>query len=72
MKDFLGRDLEVGQRIVYPGRSGSSLWMNQGCIIGIGDSYLEVLRTQVNWVSQPTGETKKVRIYCYDRTTIVD
>jgi hypothetical protein len=72
MKDFLGRELKVGQRIVYPGRGGSSLWMNQGHITGIGDNYIEVLRIQTTWDPKPTGETKKVRIYCYDRTTIVD
>lgn len=26
-KDWLGRDIRVGDAIVYPGRQGSSLWM---------------------------------------------
>lgn len=32
MQDFLGRDIEVGQVIVYPGRRGSNLWMNKAVV----------------------------------------
>lgn len=29
MVDFRGRDIHVGDRIVYPNRHGSTLWMNE-------------------------------------------
>lgn len=31
-KDWRGRQIMVGSTVVYPGRSGSSLWMNEGVI----------------------------------------
>lgn len=32
-RDFLNRELRVGDTIVYPGRHGSSLWMNAATIL---------------------------------------
>lgn len=32
MVDFLGREIHVGDTIVYPGRRGSSLWMNKAIV----------------------------------------
>jgi hypothetical protein len=31
-RDFLGRVIKVGDSIVYPGRSGSALWMNAATV----------------------------------------
>lgn len=36
--DFFGREILVGDVIVYPGRSGSSQWMNGAVVAGF-DSY---------------------------------
>lgn len=32
-KDTIGREIEVGDRIVYPGRQGGGLWMNEGVVV---------------------------------------
>lgn len=40
MKDFLGRDFEAGQFIVYPVRRNSSLAMHRGEIVRVGPNYL--------------------------------
>lgn len=31
-KDFLGNAISLGSQVVYPGRQGSSLWMNYGFV----------------------------------------
>lgn len=37
MKDFLGREITRGKHIVYPGRRGSSLWVNLGQVLEVTD-----------------------------------
>lgn len=34
MRDFLGREIQVGDMVVYPGRQSSSLWMNSAKVEG--------------------------------------
>lgn len=72
MKDFLGKEFQVGQRIVYPGRASSSLWMNTGTIVAITAKNLKVKRIALDWDNVPTGETKQVTVYCTDRVVIVE
>lgn len=33
MKDFLGREIKVGDTVVYPVRRGSRLWMNRMTVV---------------------------------------
>jgi hypothetical protein len=33
--DFLGQEIQLGDIIVYPGRHGSSLWLNKSTVIAI-------------------------------------
>lgn len=33
--DFLGKEIRVGDLVVWPGRKGSSLWMNSGKVIAL-------------------------------------
>lgn len=33
--DYFGIEIEIGDTIVYPGRQGSSLWMNHMVVTGI-------------------------------------
>lgn len=37
MVDFLGNEISVGDRIVYPGRHGSSLWMNRAIVTEVNE-----------------------------------
>lgn len=32
MKDFRGVEIQTGAVIAYPGRQGSSMWMNEGTV----------------------------------------
>ena len=34
-KDFLGKPIETGDTIVYPGRQGSGMWLNKATVISI-------------------------------------
>lgn len=46
--DFLGREILVGDEVVYPGRRGAHLWMNYGYIEIIGDGRVRVRRTPLS------------------------
>lgn len=37
MKDWRGTPIEVGSRIVYPGRQGTWLWLNEGEVEEFGE-----------------------------------
>lgn len=44
MKDFIGNEIKEGSKIVYPGRSGSSLWMNYAVVMEAKGGKLRVYR----------------------------
>ena len=48
MRDFLNQTVDVGDTIVYPGRRGSSLWMNRAKIIDIRANSIRVQRVNDN------------------------
>lgn len=48
--DFLGREIRVGSEVVYPGRQGSSLWLNYGIV--------QELKTKKSW----RGDTMVLRV----------
>lgn len=56
--DFLGREIHVGDIIVYPGRKGSTLWMNKGRVLilrfGDGSNFQPTDELQVQPL-QPEG-----------------
>jgi len=81
-KDCCGNDVKVGDVITYPGRTGSSLWMNFGKVTKITqkteDSYygkrtftlVQVLRPLLMWHDLEDNELegwKKVTLYCINR-----
>lgn len=35
MTDFRGKEITVGSKIVYPGRAGSAMWLNEGTVVGL-------------------------------------
>lgn len=37
MKDWRGTPIEVGSTIVYPGRQGSSVWVNEAVVLEVGE-----------------------------------
>jgi hypothetical protein len=51
LKDIRGRRIEVGSKVVWPGRRGSSLWMTAGEVVSIkkvdGPSWTDQVRHQV-------------------------
>ena len=73
MKDFLDNDINVGDTIVYPGRQGSSLWMNKGKVVGIDvhryryGAGLE--QASVLMVRKESGRVYPV--YCTDRVVVL-
>jgi hypothetical protein len=53
MTDGRGKTLVVGDRVVYPGRSGSSLWMNEGVVADLGNS---AFKTDCVYVKKDYGD----------------
>lgn len=48
MKDFLDREIHVGDTVVYPGRASSSVWMNVAQVLEVNEvaKTLRVRRTK--------------------------
>jgi hypothetical protein len=61
--DMLGQKISEGDYIIYPGRSGSALWVNVSRVVGIDDTKYDKL-TVINTKS-PTKKTTS--IFCIDR-----
>lgn len=77
MKDFIGREIKQGSYIVYPGRQGSSLWMNLGHVVDVTvrttwNGPVDILKVQpVDPASRrPLG--KVVSVTCIDKVTVID
>jgi glutamate synthase domain-containing protein 3 len=45
VKDFLGKHIQQGDTIVYPGRASSALWMNKATVLEVLVSGKVVART---------------------------
>ena len=80
MKDFLGNTIKVGSYVAYPGRRGSSLWMNVGRVAEMNtvDGSLTVDRIRESGAGHygDTTDTidvipRRVRVYL-DRVVVVD
>lgn len=56
-KDFFGNVIKVGDCIVYPGRQGSSMWMNVGTVIAIGSKPVNMSKM----TSKPVLQVKRVQ-----------
>lgn len=82
MKDIVGREIVVGSRVAYPGRAGSSLWMNVALVTGFGEktvySYASggarVPTLLVNVLRSSDGYRRgmKSAIYVLDRVVVID
>jgi hypothetical protein len=74
--DYFGNDIKVGDLVVYPNRSGSSMWMNHGTVKAIGmrpDDYspsmqpvLQIEKVPSNYDITESG-TRRVEVVCLDR-----
>ena len=60
-KDYLGQKIEVGQTVVYPGRQGSRMWMNNAQVLELKDHGVKVQR--------PDGGIRTLT--CLDRVVVV-
>ncbi len=73
--DLLGQEINEGDYVVYPGRSGSSLWINISRVVsierkttrwGFKVETFDVLKV-INAKRQPRGKVKIVTVQCLDR-----
>jgi hypothetical protein len=66
--DRIGQKIEVGDTITYPGRSGSSQWLNFSLVTGIKD----VKNRYTGWTDsilkvQTVRTGKNTTVYCLER-----
>lgn len=59
--DYLGQAINVGNTIVYPGRQGSRMWMNNALVIELRPNGVKVQR--------PDGGIRTLT--CLDRVVVV-
>lgn len=78
LKDWRGTPIEVGSTIVYPGRHGSWIWMNEGEVISIAPREPKYFSRPVTLTVRRTrdsgdwgGKEKVVSVYAVERVTVV-
>jgi hypothetical protein len=71
MKDFLGNEIQIGDTIVYPGRQGSTMWMNIAEVVGIDydQQYVHSPILPVLHVRRDNG--KMYDVYRIDRVVVI-
>lgn len=62
MKDFRGREIQVGQMLVYPVRRGSSMWLSEISVTDLGDGT----------VSGINSKGRRITLSRPNRSVIVD
>ncbi len=82
MVDYFGKQIEVGDLIVYPGRRGANLWMNHGTVVAIEPDYkvssykkgritVAYLSDELSNIFSPkNGRTAKIT--CLDRVVVTE
>lgn len=54
VKDWRGKPIKVGSKVVYPSRQGSSLWMSEGEVVRIENEFrIAVIKDGGKRVSYP-------------------
>jgi hypothetical protein len=70
MKDSLGRTIKPGDVIVYPGRSGSYVWINHGVVMEVEETYIKVCPIKESHVAVRLS-AQAYKLYRTDRCTIL-
>lgn len=66
LKDWRGKPIEVGTRIVYPGRRGSLIWMTEAEVVEIGEEI-----PGYSSVPVPFLKVKRLRMATYGGALVV-
>lgn len=70
--DFKNKEIKVGDTIIYPGRCGSGLWLNEAVVEGIESSTDWRGRPQPIVKARRTDRNAKlVTIYCLSRVVCI-
>lgn len=69
MKDFRGNEIKVGDTVIYPGRSGSTCWMNQAVVLEIQEGQGDRWRRRLSLFDDPDDTRVELR-YIPSRLTV--
>lgn len=79
MRDLLGREIRVGDTVVYPGRYGSHLWVSIAKVIGFGeradtwsDRKKPILKVQIKNSSDEWEQRRETFVERIDRVVVID
>lgn len=61
MKDFLGQQIHVGDKVVYPNRHGSRLWMNYAEVTDVNTNGIKV-RRDADGATKPLTRVDRVTV----------
>lgn len=70
LKDFFGTDLRAGDIIAYPGRYGSSLWVNVAKVLSVNAESAVVLKAQRNYSDEFVG-TRRTTLSRTNRAVVL-
>lgn len=70
MKDLFGNTIRVGDYIAYPGRGGSSLWVNIARVTGVDDKKVSV-RSTSRWIGDRWEKVSNAYTAHTDRAVIL-
>lgn len=65
--DSIGQELFVNDYVVYPGRTGSALWINYSIITKIENKQIYVKGIRFGTWSPREVEPRSYPVYCMDR-----
>lgn len=71
MLDFRGKEISVGSTVVYPGRRGSSMWLNQGRVTAIREFPHQLVIERQPTYSGEKSRTVTVTSACFGRLAVV-
>lgn len=77
--DIRGKEIKVGNTVVYPGRKSSSLWMNIGEVVGVDENWkkwcygkdLTLRRLRVK-IQTYAGKSRNVWVSELSRVVVVE
>jgi hypothetical protein len=73
MVDFLGREIHVGDTIIYPGRRGSNMWLNRATVQTTQEGYRKyAFGTPTGLITaKREGNARQVQITNPERVVVV-
>lgn len=74
MRDWRGNEIKKGSIVIYPGRTGMAVWMNEGKVVGFDcdERTLQVERiAESGWRGRFEADPRVVTVFALRNVTVV-